>query len=70
MKKNAKSFISKPNQKVQNINIKPLLKPYNSHNKPCFEKVKMKNKKQPKILPFPWATSSLKNQIQLPKVAQ
>jgi len=30
-------YISKPNLKVQNIYIKPLLKPKNTHNNSCFE---------------------------------
>jgi len=30
-------FTSKPNLKVQNINIKPFLKPSCTHDTPCFE---------------------------------
>jgi hypothetical protein len=35
--KKAKIFETKLNLKAQNIYIKPLLKPYNAYNKPCFE---------------------------------
>ncbi len=35
--KKAKISTTKLNLKIQNIYIKPLLKPENTHNKPCFE---------------------------------
>ncbi len=35
--KRAKISTTKLNLKTQNIYIKPLLKPYNTYNKPCFE---------------------------------
>jgi hypothetical protein len=35
--KKAKISTTKLNLKTRNIYIKPLLKPLNTHNKPCFE---------------------------------
>ncbi len=62
--KNAKISTSKFNMKIQIIYIEPLLKPYNVHNKPCFETDYLRknlkiclSKKQLKLFQFLWANS-------------
>jgi hypothetical protein len=64
--KNAKISASKLNSKVRNSFIKSHLKPLNTYNQPCLETAHLvKNvnnslsKKQHKMLPFVWASSSL-----------
>jgi hypothetical protein len=61
---NAKIFTSKLNFKVQNIYIKPLLKPKNTFNNPCFETVylgeglkKLFKHKAAQNVPNTWAFS-------------
>jgi hypothetical protein len=60
--------------KVQNIYFKPLLKPSNTYNKPCFKcaylgenVIDLLIQKGPKISPLLWAILSFQNNIMRPQ---